>query len=240
MTNRITDLGFDSVEAYQRFHGLVPDGVVGPVTRRSLDAIRFCKLPDRMELGGSVCRWGKRLLRYGFSGTLPGIEVEDMRRAFQIAWDRWTAVCDIRAEHIGTSGDPADVVIGTGPIDGGSGTLAYSELPCGSRDRQLQQKYDTGEAWVIADNVPAYRIDLTRVACHEIGHVIGIPHIGTGNLMAPTYSTRIHAPQPGDIAEAQARYGPPRVAPPPVDPGDGDDGESIWIKIPRTWVVKGL
>lgn len=237
----IQDLGFDSVDAYQRFHGLVPDGLVGPITQRSLDAPRFCAYPDRMDLGNSICRWGKRSLVYGFRGDLPGISRDDMRRAFQIAFDRWSAVCDIRASHIGDSSQAADIVIDTGRIDGPSGTLAYSELPCGSQDRQLKQKYDTSEPWVIADNVPSYRIDLGRVATHEVGHVIGVPHIGSGNLMAPTYSTRIHSPQAGDIQEAQARYGPPRVQPPPVDPGDGDpDAEFIWVKIPKSFVVRGL
>lgn len=229
------DLGFATLADYQRFHGIADSGELDSITQRSLTAPRFCGLPDNMALGGQILRWGKKVLRYGFTGKLPGIELEDMRRAFQIAFDRWSAVCDLKASHIGDSGEAADIVIGTGRIDGVSGTLAWSELPAGSQDRQLKQLYDHGEPWVIADKVPAYRIDLIRVACHELGHAIGIEHIGPGNLLAPVYSNSINKPQPGDITEAIRRYGPPRVQPPPATPG-GDDEEFIMVKLPRAWV----
>lgn len=232
LATKLLELGFKTLSEYQAFHKLMPTGDLDPVTERSIELPRFCALPDKMELGGQILRWGKKSLRYGFSGKLPGIEIEDMRRAFQIAFDRWSAVCDIQASHIGDSGAAADIIIGTGAIDGPSKTLAWSELPNGS-DQPLNQKYDNGEPWVIADSVPAYRIDLIRVACHELGHAIGISHIGPGNLMAPTYSTTINKPQPGDIQEAIARYGPPRVTPTTPNP---DDEERVMISVPRSWV----
>lgn len=66
--------------------------------------------------------------------------------------------------------------------------------------------------------MPTNVIDLCRVAVHELGHMIGIPHLSVGNLMAPTYSTGIATLQGGDIAEAVSRYGPPVNPPTPVPP----------------------
>ena len=65
----------------------------------------------------------------------------------------------------------------------------------------------------------------------ELGHAIGISHIGPGNLMAPTYSSTINKPQSGDIQEAIARYGPPRVQPSEPDPTD--DETMVLISIPE-------
>lgn len=83
------------------------------------------------------------------------------------------------------------------------------------------QRFDHMETWcyVSGTAVPRdMRIDLGRVACHELGHVLGIPHIQAGNLMQPTYSYSIWTPQAGDIAEAQGRYGKPVNAPPTPPP----------------------
>jgi hypothetical protein len=228
------ELGFPDLESYQSFFGLMPSGEADGPTVRSLEIPRVCGLPDNMELGEGLPRWGKKILSYALGGELPGITLEDTKRAFQTAWDRWSAVCDIKASYIKSAGQAADVVIATGTIDGASSTLAWSELPGNGTIRQLKQKYDSAEPWVIADNAANYRIDLVRVACHEIGHVIGLAHLGPGNLLAPTYSSSINKPQDGDIFEAQKRYGPPVVQPPPSGP---DASQWIMIRLPKEYLV---
>lgn len=225
---RVKELGFDSIADYQNFHGLVPDGGLDNPTLRSLEIPRFCGRPDFEALGEGLPRWGKKVLTYAIQGQLPGIQLEDVKLAFQMAFDRWSAVCDIKASHIKKASEAIDIAIATGKIDGASSVLAWSELPGNGTLAQLQQKYDHQEAWVIADRVPNYRIDLIRVACHEIGHAIGIPHIGPGNLLAPTYSSTINSPQSQDIAEGIKRYGPAHIA--PTDP-TVPAGENVWVKI---------
>lgn len=235
LREKIKELGFDSVQDYQNFHLIEPDGQINVVTTRSLEIPRFCGLPDYIPMGEGLSRWGKKILNYAFTGTLPGIELEAMKRAFQIAFDRWTAVADIRASYIKTANEAADILIQTGRIDGASSTLAWSELPGNATNRQLKQRYDSEEPWVVADRVPAYRIDLIRVACHEIGHALGIAHLSPGNLMAPTYSSVINSPQPGDQTEMIRRYGAPTpVTPPPADPGTPNppSPENLWITVP--------
>jgi hypothetical protein len=236
---RIAELGFESVAEYQIFHGLPVTGVVDPATIASLEIPRFCAVKDKLEVGEGTPRWGKNQLTYSVLGALPGIPLDSMKRAAQIAFDRWAAVCDIRASHIKTAGEAADILMQIGPIDGPSGVLAWSELPGNGTTRQLKQMYGKAEAWVIADTVPVGKIDLIRVVCHELGHALGTAHLQAGNLMAPTYSTQINKPQAGDIVALVQRYGQPKPvtpAPPGQPPTGGDENEWVTIRVPKSWV----
>lgn len=178
-----------------------------------LDNLRLCAVPDALG-AETVCRWPNPRVTWCLTELLPGISYEDMRDAYALAWSRWAEACGLVPVY-STQARTANVLVGVGRIDGPMGVLAWSELPCGG-PTQLTQRYDDGEPWVISDSPPANRIDLLRVACHEIGHVIGLPHIESGNLLQPTYSRAIRAPQSGDIREAVRRYGPaPTLEPKP-------------------------
>lgn len=184
------------------------------------EGILICGRDDRdLAASGDRPRWPAfiKRLRWSFTGPLlqPFSDIE-LKGCFEEAWRRWSSVCNLTAEYVSNAAT-AHVVIGFGAIDGPSKVLAYSELADGT-ERTKRQTYDSSERFTIADNPPADRIDLIRVATHEIGHVIGIPHIGTGNLMAPTYSQQIRGPQTGDVAEAMARYGPAVPVTPPQPP----------------------
>jgi len=180
------------------------------------DGTQICAMSDRETASDVTCRWPFVDPTWNIAGTFAGFSDLDIKGAFELAWKQWADVCGIRARYVASN---PNVLIRVGPIDGSGKTLAWSKLPCGGvgRGTMLDQLYDSGEAWVIGENPPANKVDLVRVACHEIGHVIGISHIGSGNLMAPTYSSTIRKPQAGDIAEAAARY-PVVGTPPPIDP----------------------
>lgn len=234
---KIHALGFTSVGEYQAFHGLPITGVVDELTIASLDVIRFCSVPDKLPIGEGLPHWGKHDLKYAVLGVLPGIPLETMKSAAQKAFDRWAAVCDIRASHIISPAEAADILMGVGRIDGPNGVLAWSELPKERGLSPLNQRYGSNEQWVVADTVPTTKIDLIRVMAHELGHALGIGHLQAGNLLAPTYSTSINRPQSGDIAEVIRRYGPPRVVPSPAPPGTSGDNEWLTLRLPRKYLI---
>lgn len=188
--------------------------------RLAMAESQVCAFPRNRD-GGPV------RIGWYYTGILPGWSEGNQRAAFVEAWQAWEEVCGLQAIWFDSSskalGYHADgklegiVAINTVRLDGASGVLADSYLPCGTV--RIRQRYDTSEAWINAERPPSNRIDLVRVAAHEIGHAIGLPHIANGNLLQPMYSTAIRKPQSGDIAEAVRRYGPRRApAPPPVNP----------------------
>lgn len=211
------------------------------------DGKKLCNVPD--HFGGADCLWPKGLgvIKIHASGKLGQASIPDgVEMAIGAAPDcpGWNRVCGL-VMQLSTNRKSAHIVIDTGHIDGPMGTLAWSELPCGftkAQWRVLQQMYDTGDIYVIADNPPGNRVDFVRVACHEIGHAIGISHINVGNLLAPMYSAQIRWPQRGDIMEAVMRYGQyegeeepvttlppslPTTLPPSVPGGGGGGGFDV-------------
>lgn len=188
---------------------------------------RFCALPDVMEATAQVCKWPTKNITWSVVSTPPGVAEAQVIEAYATAFSRWAEVCGIVPQY--QPGNPnAMISMGVRRIDGVFGVLAESELPCGSV-RQCRQWYDSGEQWGVFDGAGpgGNKIDLQRVATHELGHALGMNHIGAGNLLAPTYSASIWTPQAGDIKEMQARYGPP-APPAPPDPTVPPTGGSAY------------
>jgi hypothetical protein len=214
-----------AVKAFQQDQGLKADGKIGPQTIRALTdpLLGFCGVMEHIRTHDGVCKWPQPQVTWAVTGSLkPRVSDGDQKAAYAMAWDFWMSVCGIEAKFVANS-KTANVLMGSGPIDAGGNTLAWSHLPCGSA-LQLEQKYDTGETWIISDNPQRFEIDLVRVAAHEIGHVIGIPHLSdNGALLAPMYNPRVRSPQASDIAEAVKRYGQPKQEPTsPPQPPSGD------------------
>lgn len=247
MTNlmRLIHLGFSAVKGlkgaiaeFQRFHGLEETGELDSVTKRTLDAPRFCGCPDAMFADVRRDRWPDPHIYWGFATEWPSIGTDKAREAISWAVSQWERVCDIRftfCESKFPDEARSRCLISCVPIDGAMGALAQSQLPHGS-DGRLTQQYDSAERFVFSDRPGTHEIDLGAVACHEMGHFIGIPHIRGGNLMQPTYDPRIRVPQAGDIAEAVARYGPPKNPSPPAPPGQPAERyviEGVGIKITK-------
>jgi hypothetical protein len=179
---------------------------------------RFCALPDVMEARTSLCKWPSNHITWTVQAAPPGLSVQQVAEAGQEAFRRWSEVCGLTAEYQPGNANVM-IAMGTRRIDGTFGVLAESELPCG-QVRQCRQWYDSSEQWGLFDDrgPGGNAIDLIRVMTHELGHALGMNHIGAGNLLAPTYSPTIIKPQAGDIKEMQARYGTPSENPPPPPP----------------------
>mgnify|MGYP000848299242 FL=1 len=214
-----------ALKAFQEDSGIKADGKLGPQTRRALldPLLGFCGVTEHIRTHDGLCKWPTGAITWTITGSLaPRISAADQKAAFTEAWRYWSAVCNITPKYVANS-KTANVLMGAGPIDGAGNTLAWSHLPCGTA-LQLEQKYGTAETWVISENPRRVEIDLVRVAAHEIGHVLGIPHLSdSGALLAPMYNPLVRGPQKSDIAEAVKRYGPPKEPPTTTPTGDWID-----------------
>lgn len=179
-------------------------------------------------------RWKWTDLTYfvdpNFRSNLP---VATWQSVLERAWRQWAEVSPIRG--IASSGvQAADCTHASGSgstagFDGPGGVLAWAELPPSRAFAgRLLNRYDSGETWTAGTDAGAIRA--LNVACHEIGHLLGLGHSNDPSaLMAPFYDPAVPAPVADDIRRIRARYpvavprdvGPVPPPPPPVDPPPG-------------------
>lgn len=178
-----------------------------------------CGLTDAAFARSMVAKWGKKKLTWHIDAALPALGVARQANILSEAFASWSKVTDLTFTPTDNPRS-ADIVIGYGrgrraDFDGRGGTLAWAMLPSSEAfDGQLQLMFDMDEDW---ENT----IRTVNVACHEIGHTLGLSHGPEGCLMAPVYAANIATPQRWDIDEAVSRYGVPTTAiPPPTLDGD--------------------
>ena len=194
-----------AVKAYQTFNGIDPVGRVDEVTAHRFSR-RRCGLPDfgLTDPNGQPCRWPMKKITYYHEIKMPGINEEQIKEAYDIAFSQWAEVCEIEPTRVDTP-TKANIYARSGlgrkhHLDSRGGTLAWSELPCDVAENvQLDQMYDEAEPWTFNMAV--------AVICHELGHALGLGHLNAGNLMAPYYDPNVSAPQPGDVEEIVKLYG---------------------------------
>ena len=199
----------ETIKSFQKFHGIKPTGLIDDQTATRLLTPLRCGSPDMLATGTS-CKWPLEAMphvSYYVKLDLPGITVDQALTAYDMACRQWEVVCGIKFRRTDSKKN-ANITARSGLgktmfLDGRGGTLAWSHLPCGAQaDTQLPQMYDAAERW--SNQM------LLAVACHEVGHAIGLSHAQPGQLMAPCYNADITAPQAGDISEAMKLYGAPQ------------------------------
>lgn len=166
-----------AVIAYQKFHGLTPDGIVGRQTARSFELPRYCAA-DRLQLnvGGRVCRWPQPIVKWTCIARLVGWQHDQISGVIAAQFARIEAVCGLRFQQIDNPSQ-ANILWTGAVIDGAGKVLADMQLPCGAFERsQCVGRIDQSERYVSSANPNPGQQDLDRVVLHEGLHGVGLPH----------------------------------------------------------------
>ncbi|KAK3559787.1 hypothetical protein QTP86_020716 [Hemibagrus guttatus] len=132
----------------------------------------------------NVLTW--RLIGEGYSSQL---SVEEQRHIFRLAFRMWSEVSPLQfVEDLHSSPDEIDIRLGFGTgrhfgcsqsFDGAGREFAHAWF--------LGDIHFDDDEHFTAPNT-GNGISLLKVAVHEIGHVLGLPHIyRTGSIMQPSY-----------------------------------------------------
>lgn len=184
-----------------------------------MDGIPFCQVSETHleQASRNRSRFPTLKIAWCVLRLFPGITRDMQMAAFDFAFQNWCDVSQLTHRNIADPRelleDEALVLIDSRRIDGPGMVLAESELADGTL-RPVRQWYDS-ERFVLTDRPTGNQIDLGAVACHELGHAVGISHLSTGALMAPHYVPGLRTPQREDIEEIQVRYGKPSPSAPP-------------------------
>lgn len=158
----------------------------------------------------ALCQWPHKKITYYEEMTFSGMSREKVKSIYDKAFQQWADVSGLEVKRVDNIKD-ANVYARKGWIDLPGFILALSDLPCGATEKsQMSQKFDSSENW-------SEKFFL-EVACHEIGHALGLPHLGSNTIMAAMGTGKYTKPQPKDIEEIQKRYGKPNPTPVPPTP----------------------
>lgn len=213
-------LGFDS--------DLAPDDILRVSFLDKLLHAPRCGVPDHFEFAASPKKWGNRELTYRITQYVDGLTNSEQDSIIEQAFRQWSDVCDMkfkqakRTDLLGI--DIINILISAGRgandhFDGPFGTLAWAYLPSSPNFfGQLHMKFDQSETW--SDSPSERGILMLNVACHEIGHLLGLEHSSVrGALMAPFYDPNIAKPvKDDDILRIVKLYGVVNVPSVPITP----------------------
>ncbi len=148
----------------------------------------------------------------------PALSNDMVSAAFKQAWNWWAEGLDIEPQEV-TDPSAALVTIRFEKMDGPNGVLAESYLADGTLNPKTQ-RYDSSERWTVGPPASGL-LSLPTVACHEIGHVLGLGHDDptAPAVMRPVYSASLPREQARDYSRMIALGYKKRIAAPtgPVD-----------------------
>lgn len=216
-----------SIRRLQRFYGLKPDGVLGPITKKLMEAPRCGNSDLGNSPGGATasapfvlrgCRYDKHSFTYAFLNGTSDLSGSREKQIVRQAFSAWEGVANLTFTETSANDNP-DFRIAWRSGDHGDGspfddqggpqgnTLAHAFYPptCGG-SHAGDLHFDEAEHWT--DDPSDDGILLLQVAIHEIGHLLGLSHSNDPSaIMYALYAPDRTTLSQDDIQGVTALYG---------------------------------
>lgn len=132
-------------------------------------------------------------VRYQIDASgVTGVDQATAKQAVVNAFNTWDAE-EHPAGAFFTEASPSKINVNWGNLDGAGGTLAVTSVTYNVRTGRINRAsvtYDSGDPWAVypslSCNSQGSAFDIEDVGAHEIGHVIGLAHVGSANDIALT------------------------------------------------------
>jgi hypothetical protein len=207
----------DPVREFQRFYSLPETGEIDDTTRSVLVAPR-CGVPDPVRpaaLLDSQSKWEKKNLTVSLENAVPGISIILLRTLIERATAVWVEATNRRIS-ISFTRSRGDLQISFGsnehgdlwPFSGPNAELAHAFHPKFIPSKYAgQMHFDLSEDWSFDELCPPERKDFLSVAIHEIGHALGLEHVGSNqSVMYSNYNGVQRQLYHHDIGSISALY----------------------------------
>jgi hypothetical protein len=190
-----------------------------------LIAGKRCGVPDVQTIANhllvnvSRLKWNTSKIHYRIQNTPAGVALDQVRASFETAIQMWTQHIQFDIEEAASGNDFETAVAFLGanhsvnandpPFDGAGGILGHAFGPNPSLGTLAGDvHFDDEETWSVELPVPSGHTDLTTVAAHELGHVIGFNHSpNPESIMFASYEGSRNQISDQDRVMAQSVYG---------------------------------
>lgn len=202
---------------FQRFYGLDPSGVLDEATVNLMEQPRCAMSDVESDLAATaIGGWNKRRLRYHLDSFFTDGSIRQIDRVVESAFATWSIADPHRLTFDRTADrSTADIVLAMrtasdADFDLSGKNVAHADYPPGysriSRTPPLPLHVDNSEPWGLG---AADKYDLLTVLIHEIGHTLGLVHVGDPNAVMYSFTPKgrmVHSLQAPDVNQLRVLY----------------------------------